>query len=216
MKRELRVTADGSTTLHLPDWGESYHSKNGAIAEAYHVFIKNGFEITSGDVRILEIGFGTGLNALITLMESSKAHRQVSYVAVEGYPLAIEEAFQMNYGLSLGVDESIFKLLHTIPWERAERISPHFSLEKRHLLFENISYNAEMHLIYFDAFGYRVQPELWSESIFRKMYNALLPGGILVTYACRSVIRKNMQAAGFKVEKLVGPPGKREMLRAVK
>ncbi|MEI7509774.1 MAG: tRNA (5-methylaminomethyl-2-thiouridine)(34)-methyltransferase MnmD [Flavobacterium sp.] len=219
MKREIIQTRDGSTTIHLPDWDESYHSKHGAIQEAYHVFIKNGLDLLNGNpAAILEIGFGTGLNTFITYLEAKKINQSIDYVGVEAYPVSIEEALQMNYVAQLeAIEQSkVFITLHQVPWEVQQNISDNFFLTKRKQLIQEIADVKQFDLIYFDAFGFRVQPELWSLEIFNKMFTALRPGGVLVTYACRSSIKKAMLDSGFVVEKLPGAPGKREMLRAIK
>lgn len=219
MKREIIQTQDGSTTIHLPEWNESYHSKHGAIQEAYHVFIKNGLSLFEGQsIAVLEIGFGTGLNAFITCLEAQKnAGQIINYIGVEAYPVALEEALQMNYVQEIDANQSqIFELLHHTDWEENNSISEHFTLVKRKQFFQDINDINAFDLIYFDAFGYRVQPELWSEAIFVALYKALKEHGVLVTYACRTSIKNAMIAAGFSVEKLPGAPGKREMLRATK
>ena len=219
MKREIIQTADGSTTIHLPEWNESYHSKNGAIQEAYHVFIKSGFSLFERKpISILEIGFGTGLNAFITYLEAKKEIQVINYVGVEAHPVILEEVLQMNYVSELDVKNefSIFEKMHASAWENKVMISTSFSLTKRKQLFEDIEDEDAYDLIYFDAFGFRVQPELWSLEIFKKMFKAMKSGGFLVTYACRSSIKSAMLEAGFTIEKLPGAPGKREMLRAKK
>lgn len=218
MKREIIQTQDGSTTIYLPEWDESYHSKHGAIQEAYHVFIKNGFSLFQGKpIAVLEIGFGTGLNAFITCLEVALTKQAVNYVGVEAYPVTMEEAMHMNYATAIAPEsESFFKQLHLAEWEKPTEITNGFTITKRQQFFQDIQDDGLYDLVYFDAFGYRVQPELWSEEVFAAMYKALKSGGVLVTYACRSVIKKAMLAAGFKVEKLPGAPGKREMLRALK
>jgi len=219
LKREILTTGDGSTTIHLPDWDESYHSKHGAIQEAYHVFIKSGLSLFEGKfVSILEIGFGTGLNAFITYLEAQKVNQTIDYVGVEAYPIQIEEALQMNYvsELNASIEKYVFDKMHQISWEEKHTISSNFSLTKRKQFFQDITDENAFDLIYFDAFGFRVQPELWSLEIFQKMYVALKPNGVLVTYACRSSIKNAMLECGFIVEKLPGAPGKREMLRGLK
>lgn len=219
MKREILTTNDGSTTIHLPEWNESYHSKHGAIQEAYHVFIKSGLSLFEGkSVSILEIGFGTGLNAFITYLEAQKSNQVINYVGVEAYPVDVEEALQMNYVSELNAsnEKDIFNKMHQISWEEKKVVSNDFSLTKRKQFFQDISDVDSFDLIYFDAFGFRVQPELWSFDIFKKMYAALKTNGVLVTYACRSSIKNAMIECGFKVEKLPGAPGKREMLRGTK
>lgn len=219
MKREIIITSDGSTSIHLPEWEESYHSKHGAIQEAQHVFIKNGLSLCKGQsVSVLEIGFGTGLNAFITFLESQKSNQNIDYVGVEGFPISAEEVLQMNYVNQLNANqfELEFKKMHQSDWEENVTISQHFRLTKRKQLFNEINCKNQFDIIYFDAFGYRVQPELWSVEIFTKMFEALKEGGILVTYACRGPIKNAMKEAGFQIEKLAGPPGKREMLRGWK
>jgi tRNA U34 5-methylaminomethyl-2-thiouridine-forming methyltransferase MnmC len=219
MKREIITTADGSTSIYLTDWQETYHSKHGAIQEAYHVFIKNGLDLfEQKDISILEIGFGTGLNAFITLLETEKSNQKIDYVGVEAYPISAEEVLSMNFVKELNADNGnhFFEKMHQCDWETKTEISEHFSLTKRKQFFEEIEDIDQFDLIYFDAFGYRVQPDLWSTSIFKKMYNALKDKGILTTYAARGVIKRSMIEVGFTVEKLPGAPGKREMMRGKK
>lgn len=219
MRREIITTSDGSTTIHLPDWDENYHSKHGAIQEAKHVFIANGLSLFQNkSIAILEIGFGTGLNAFITFLESKKLNSTVDYVGVEAYPVSTAEILSMNYvnELDAKAENQIFEQMHTSNWEVKTILSETFCLTKRKQFFAEIEDVAQFDLIYFDAFGYRVQPELWSTEIFRKMYNALKPKGVLVTYAARGVVKRSMIEVGFTVEKLPGPPGKREMFRATK
>jgi tRNA U34 5-methylaminomethyl-2-thiouridine-forming methyltransferase MnmC len=219
MKREIIHTSDGSTTIHLPDWNENYHSKHGAIQEAKHVFIKNGLSLFQNkQVSILEIGFGTGLNAFITFLEAKKLSQTINYTGVEAYPISVDEISSMNYVSELDAEneKSIFDKMHTCDWEQNNILTPKFSLTKRKQFFETIDDVAQFDLIYFDAFGYRVQPELWSTAIFQRMYDALKPNGILVTYAARGVVKRSLIEVGFTVEKLEGPPGKREMFRALK
>ena len=219
MKREIIITSDGSTTIHLPEWNEQYHSKHGAIQEAYHVFIKNGLETcTKSDISILEIGFGTGLNAFITYLESENKSLTVHYDGVEAYPVAIDEVQQLNYVAELDANtfQKQFDLIHEIPWEERKGISKNFSLIKRKQFFHEIEDKDQFDLVYFDAFGARVQPDLWTEEIFAIMFKAMKENGILVTYSAKGSVRRAMQAVGFEVERLPGPPGKREMLRARK
>ncbi|WP_440070000.1 tRNA (5-methylaminomethyl-2-thiouridine)(34)-methyltransferase MnmD [Tenacibaculum discolor] len=216
MKREIIITSDGSTTIHLPDWNEQYHSKHGAIQEAYHVFIRNGLKyVDTKSVSILEIGFGTGLNCFITLLE---ADRNIDYVGVEAYPVAKEEVVKLNYVSELEADDKqdLFDEIHEVSWEEKHNITPDFSLTKRKQFFAEITDENSFDLIYFDAFGARVQPDLWTEDIFKIMFAALKPEGVLVTYSAKGSVRRAMQAVGFDVERLPGPPGKREMLRATK
>lgn len=219
LQREIIQTHDGSTTIHIKEWDECYHSKHGAIQEAQHVFIKNGLSLFQNkEVSILEIGFGTGLNAFITFLESRKMKQSIHYVGVEAYPISAEELVSMNYveELDANGEKEIFEKMHQSNWDEKVELSDHFSLEKRKQFFQEIEDTGQYDLIYFDAFGYRVQPELWSTAIFSKMFASLKDKGILVTYAARGVIKRSMIEAGFTVEKMAGPPGKREMFRATK
>lgn len=217
MERKIITTSDGSTTIELVGWGECYHSKHGAIQEAYHVFIKNGLLLLQEkSVSILEIGFGTGLNAYITFLESQKLKKTIDYVGIEAYPVSLEEAMQMNYWEQLEEPEIVFRKMHEIPWEKSYLMDSHFHLTKKKLFFDEIEAVEQFDLVYFDAFGYPFQPELWSVAIFKKMYAAIKNKGLLVTYAARGPIKRAMQEAGFTVKKVPGPPGKREMMLAFK
>lgn len=213
------MTADGSATIHLPEWQESYHSKHGAIQEAQHVFIKNGFEAsTANPLHILEIGFGTGLNALMTLQHAIRNARTVCYTGVEAFPISAQEAASLNFTKQPGLEQTAgcyFKMHEQSEYD-FKTLHPHFHLRRQTQRFEDFAEINQYDLIYFDAFGYRVQPELWSTDIFNRMYKALRPKGMLVTYAARSVIRRNMESARFRVEKRPGPIGKREMFVAFK
>ncbi|MFD0963879.1 tRNA (5-methylaminomethyl-2-thiouridine)(34)-methyltransferase MnmD [Pseudofulvibacter geojedonensis] len=218
MKREVIITSDGSTTIHLPDWDEQYHSKHGAIQEAYHVFIRKGLDLFSDKVCILEIGFGTGLNAFISYLESTKRNLDINYTGIEAYPIALDEVNKLNYANELNAQEAnkVFKKIHSVSWEEKHLVSENFCILKRQQFFKDIKDKNAFDLIYFDAFGARVQPELWTEEVFEIMYTALKEKGVLVTYAAKGSVRRAMQAVGFTVERLEGPPGKREMLRATK
>lgn len=219
MEREIIKTLDGSTTIHIKEWNENYHSKHGAIQEAKHVFIKNGLALFENkNISILEIGFGTGLNAFITFLESKKLKQHIDYTGVEAYPITSDELESMNYVNELEADDftTVFEQMHAANWEEKNNLDDRFSLTKKKMFFQDIEDSEAYDLIYFDAFGYRVQPELWSTEIFQKMYNALKPNGTLVTYAARGVIKRSMIEVGFTVEKLPGAPGKREMFRASK
>jgi len=219
LKREIIQTLDGSTTIHLPEWDECYHSKHGAIQEAQHVFIKNGLSLfPNKSISILEIGFGTGLNAFITVLEGKKMKQVIEYVGVEAYPVTASEILSMNYveELNANLHREIFEKIHESNWGENIALSDDFTLMKRKQFFEAITDENRFDLIYFDAFGYRVQPELWSTTIFAKMFAALKTNGVLVTYAARGVVKRSMIEVGFTVEKLAGPPGKREMFRATK
>ncbi|MGB5944277.1 MAG: tRNA (5-methylaminomethyl-2-thiouridine)(34)-methyltransferase MnmD [Leeuwenhoekiella sp.] len=223
MRREIVKTADGSTTLYIPDWEEHYHSTHGAINEAKHVFMKMGLQPKFEDkavnsINILEVGFGTGLNALLTVMEALKNGVQINYTGLEAYPLTDVEVKSLNYTELLEgfASAKYFQAIHEAPWNEPQAITENFQLFKNQMLLEDFSEKENLDLIYFDAFCARVQPELWSEAIFEKMFQALRLNGTLVTYSAKGSVRRAMQAAGLKVERLPGPPGKREMLRAIK
>ncbi len=213
------TTGDGSKTIAIEDWNEHYHSTHGAVNEACHVFIDHGLAACKKkEVRILEVGFGTGLNALITLQEAGMRKLAVHYTGVEAFPVTLEEVRQLNYVEELDLPhlKSACQEMHECPWEVPVRLTEDFTLTKLQRDFNQISDQMAYDLIYFDAFGPRVQPELWTEPIFRKMFNALKGNGILVTYSAKGSVRRAMQDVGFMVERLPGPPGKREMLRARK
>ena len=219
MKKEVILTKDGSTTIFIPEWNETYHSKHGAIQEAYHVYIHNGLLLfkEKKKISIMELGFGTGLNCFITYLESVKSNQLINYIGIDAYPLDFESIKKMNYCSELDNNEiPFFETIHTSEWDKPIKIKENFNLHKKKKYFQEVVDFEQFDLIYFDAFGYDVQPELWTQEIFLKMFNSLKKNGILVTYACRSVIIKSMLSCGFKIEKLKGAPGKREMLRCYK
>ncbi|WP_339651796.1 tRNA (5-methylaminomethyl-2-thiouridine)(34)-methyltransferase MnmD [uncultured Maribacter sp.] len=219
MKREIITTGDGSKTIQIMDWQEQYHSKHGAIQEAYHVFIHSGLDLfKSQSLHILEIGFGTGLNAFITLIESEKRNLKINYTGVEAFPVSGEELDQLNYleELNSVLRKNDFNLMHSSLWQEEIEISSEFILRKEQKDFKDIDIIETVDLIYFDAFGARVQPELWTVDIFEIMHRSLKSDGYLVTYAAKGSVRRAMLEVGFLVERLPGPPGKREMLRARK
>lgn len=222
MKRTIITTSDGSKTIQIEGWNEQYHSIHGALQEAKHVYINAGLktflerQTKQNPLTLLEIGFGTGLNALLTALESLNISQEIRYHGIEAYPVTADELQALEYDLLIGSDPSIFRQIHSCSWEETQKILPHFSIVKRQAFFSDIAEANAYDVIYFDAFGPRVQPHLWIESIFKKMYEALRPNGLLVTYCAKGSVRRSMQAVGFEVERLAGPPGKREMLRATK
>lgn len=221
MQRKLVKTEDGSHSLFVEALDENYHSIYGAIQEAKHVFIEAGLHYfkAKAALRILEIGFGTGLNAFVTYLENQTNQQQIDYVGVEAFPVVSSEYNMLNYAKELEADvhQSQFLKLHEVAWEGSQTIDTHFKLTKLETTFEALkiaSYHFD--IIYFDAFAPSAQPELWSQEIFDKMYAALKPNGILVTYCAKGVVKRTMKAAGFTIEGLPGPKGKREMTRAIK
>lgn len=217
MERSLITTGDGSSSIFVPHLNEHYHSIHGAVQESAHVFLKMGLDLflpQSEPIQILEIGLGTGLNALMTLAAADE--QVIHYTAIEKYP--VEQALwsAVNYTKMLNRPDlaETFTLLHTADWNSPFSLSPTFQLLKLQGEIESFEPGQDFHLIYFDAFAPEKQPELWTQVIFDKMFRLLKPGGALVTYCAKGVVRRTMIAAGFRVEKLPGPPGKREMLRA--
>jgi len=221
MNTQLIRTDDGSHTLFVPSLNEHYHSTFGAIRESTHIFINAGFhaaKVQGTPLNIFEAGFGTGLNAFLTLREAENSVIPVHYTTIEAFPLEEAVTRSLNYPDLLGENgPSSFRDIHNAAWEKEIRISDHFTLLKIHDKLENhLLPHESYHLVYFDAFGPDVQPELWTETIFTKLYQALKPGGILVTYSVKGSVKRALRSAGFLVEKLPGPPGKREITRASK
>jgi len=217
-KRELQITADGSHTLFVPSMDEHYHSVNGAIQESKHVFIEAGFRrINTECIRILEIGFGTGLNAFLTLQETEMSKKSVSYYSVERYPLDAEIVAHLNYGdLIWPEKKELFHTLHSVAWNQPVSITDQFILHKIKGDSNTCELPSDLDLVYFDAFAPEKQPEMWKPEIFTKLGTLVRKGGIIVTYCAKGEVRRNMQAAGFRMERLPGPPGKRHMLLGIK
>lgn len=219
LDRKIIQTEDGSQTLYIPGLDENYHSTHGAIQESKHVFIKAGLEQCTDKktVNILEIGFGTGLNAILTQQYAEKNQIEIFFQTIEKYPLTSKEYNILNYPEILGSDtKEAFIKMHTQAWENPIKTSNFFTLQKHQADLEFADFKPCFDLIFFDAFAPTIQPNLWTTKIFIKMYYALIKNGLLVTYSAKGQVRRNMIEAGFKVERLAGPPGKREMLRAFK
>lgn len=220
MKLELKHTADGSSTFYLPDMDEQYHSLNGALTESQHVFLKMGFQFHSEPNPIVfEVGFGTGLNALLTGWQAKVTGRQVFYIAIEKFPLSQEMVKELDYGRFIPKNgQKLFSDLHRCQWDEQVQLTPFFRLLKIRADFTGGEWKLPVNcnIVYFDAFGPDKQPEMWEPQVFTRLYKQLLPGGVLVTYSAKGEVRRRLQAAGFGVERLPGPPGKKEMLRAIK
>lgn len=220
MKKEIVKTTDGSYTLYVPELDETYHSTNGALQESLHVFIKEGLQFRSDlkEITILEVGFGTGLNALTTLQELDSTSQKVQYTSLEAYPLEWELVDKLNYMSLVEVKQysGPFKLMHTCSWGNFTAITPCFSLRKLKIKLQEVSFENEFDIIYFDAFAPQVQPNLWTEEIFASMYKSLKKNGVLVTYCAKGTVKRALKAVGFELQSIPGPPGKREMSRAVK
>src|SRR4030095_16144574 len=229
MKRSLIITKDGSHTISVPEMNVSYHSLHGAIQESRHVFINQGLRFfqnnnATAELHVLEMGFGTGLNALLTLLEAGP-NLNIHYTAIELFPLKIEEANALNYCEQIKRQDLLpsFVKMHRCEWERDVAINPFFTIHKLQLSLLNIqnsnffrNSSLRPNIVYFDAFAPAAQPELWPKDVFEILYVILKDKGILVTYCSKGEVRRAMQAAGFAVEKIPVTPGKREIVRALK
>jgi tRNA U34 5-methylaminomethyl-2-thiouridine-forming methyltransferase MnmC len=230
VKVELVKTSDGSDTLFRRDLNQHYHSTFGAVEESVHIFIRAGLlnvidqhlneqPDQSNPVRILEVGFGSGLNTMLTQVEAEKLSIPIHYSAVEAYPLNEGQWSSLNYPTLAvcGENPGIFHMIHKSAWNIPVKISDYFIIEKIRTKLESfVPPENSFDLVYFDAFGPDAQPELWTEEIFRNIAQGLRPLGLLVTYSVKGTIVKALKAAGFQTEKLPGPAGKRHILRAVK
>ena len=216
---EIRVTGDGSKTIFLPELNETYHSSNGAVQESRHIFIQNGLDLVEnkGNIRILEVGFGTGLNALLSASWAEKNNQPIQYIGIEANPLPPELCFQLDYPRHIGQHaDKIYDELIRCDWEIDNQLTTHFSIQKREMKIQDFVAFEPMDLIYFDAFGPRVQAEMWDITILEKMFQSLKSGGALVTYCAQGQFKRDLKAVGFQIESLPGPVGKREMTRAIK
>ncbi len=221
MPNQLFETADGSHSILSEQFGVSYHSKHGAIQETQHVFINAALRfkaLLQKELSILDIGFGTGLNAYMTLIEATHRNLSVDYTGYEAFPISIEQAKALNYPALLNISDTIypFQLLHECDWEQRIAINNHFSFQKCLQTFDQITDQNRFDMVYFDAFAPNAQPDLWKQPLLEKMYQALKPDGVFVTYCAKGEVKRTLKAVGFQVERLKGPPGKREMTRAIK
>jgi tRNA U34 5-methylaminomethyl-2-thiouridine-forming methyltransferase MnmC len=219
MTIQLVITEDGSTTLFIPELNEHYHSIHGAVQESTHIFIHSGYsQIHTFPARIFEAGFGTGLNAFLTFLVSEKAGTSVHYTTIEKFPLEDHIVRLLNYPeMTDPAKAKVFKYIHDAHWDQDIVISEYFTLHKikgdlREVQLKDSAYD----LVYFDAFGPDVQHELWTEEIFQMLYRSMKKGACLVTYSVKGSVTRALKAAGFSMEKLPGPPGKRQMTRATK
>ncbi|MCY7351810.1 MAG: tRNA (5-methylaminomethyl-2-thiouridine)(34)-methyltransferase MnmD [Cytophagaceae bacterium] len=220
----LLTTTDGSHTLFSERFGQAYHSAHGALTESRRVYLELGFEYVAGQnppVRVLEMGFGTGLNALLTWMEAEKRGLPVQYTALEAYPIGLEDVAVLNYDQVLKSNR--LRALHEAAWGEDVSLSEWFTLRKMATTLEEFCADGErgspveeVDVIYFDAFGPRTQPELWTAEIFTALAKRLRSGGVLTTYSSKGSVRRALKQAGFTVEKHRGPPGKLEVVRAIK
>lgn len=224
MQRNLIVTKDGSHSVAIPEWKASYHSLYGALQESLHVYIESGLKYwfnqhaAASRCVIFEMGFGTGLNALLSVIEAKKLQRRLIYEAVEAFPLEDSITQQLNYCEALEAPswQPVFESLHSGEWNKTQEITDLFSFKKIHAPLAEYTPTEPINIIFYDAFAPAAQPELWTQEVFEHMLNILAPDGMLVTYCSKGDVRRALQAAGFSVEKIPGPPGKREMIRASK
>lgn len=209
------ITADQSPTLYLPELDEHFHSINGALQESLHIFINAGLkQIKKNNINILEVGFGTGLNAVLTYNEAKISKQKILYETIEKYPLPIniiEDLLTDNFP-----EKDIAIQIHKAKWEKKVKISDNFHLKKVKTDLKNFIPNNYYNLIYFDAFSPDKQPDLWTEDIFVKLYNATKENGILVTYSVKGTVKQALRNAGYFVKRLPGPAGKRHILQAIK
>ena len=214
---EIRTTNDGSPTLYNNAISESYHSIFGARNESMHIFIAQGLnQCKKETIDVLEVGFGTGLNAFLAALEAQKTKKKIHYVTVELYPLPAEIYTQLHYATN-AEEAHLFEQLHTCDWERNVQITPHFSITKLQVDVRTVTFKKTFDCLFFDAFSPEKQPDLWEVAIFQKMYKAMNSSGLLTTYCAKGSVRRTLQSIGFVVERLAGPiGGKREILRARK
>ncbi len=215
---EIQLTSDGSQTLYLPEMDEHYHSVNGAIQESVHVYLEAGFrQISATTIQVLELGFGTGLNAFLTALEAETQGKQVHYTSLEKYPLPDDFTGRLNYPSAVSPSHSsLFTAIHDCNWEIPVRLSDYFTLHKIKTDFSDYKYPGPYDVVYYDAFAPDKQPGVWSQELFNRIYASMNDHGILTTYCAKGNIRRMMLQAGFSVERIPGPPGKRQMLRAWK
>ena len=217
MSNKLVITNDGSHSIFNPEVNETYHSKHGAIVEAEYVFIKNGLLAENKkQFSILEVGFGTGLNALLTAQKAQQKKIAINYHGIELYPVPKESYIQLNFTELIGEEKSKLLNLHECNWEEEHVINKFFKLTKNEIALENYTSKTKFDIIYFDAFSPEKQAELWTAEIFQNMYDLLKEDGFLITYCAKGVVKRTMKAVGFEIVVLDGPPGKRQMTRANK
>jgi len=215
---EIVTTEDGSHSIYVQALDEHYHSVHGAFTESQHVFIEAGLkQLKNSHIRILEMGFGTGLNALLTFVEANKSNISIYYTGIEKYPLERTITDSLNYESIIDPAwKGMFKLIHDSQWQQEVLIKPGFILKKVQCDMHEMGEVDEFDLVYFDAFAPEKQPELWTEDLFNHIFLSMRSNSILTTYSSKGTVRRNLEAAGFRVEKIPGPPGKREMTRAYK
>ncbi len=218
---QIIPTADGSDTLYAPGLDEHYHSVFGAITESEWVFIRSGLQFSRqpAGISVFEVGFGTGLNALLACHFAIAHNRQIIYHTIEKYPVAQDIATRLNFAGCLPyIPEAaaLFQAVHLSPWNQVVNLHPCFAMQKIQGDMTVFTPEVCYDVVFFDAFSPDRQPEMWTAEIFRKLYEHMHTGGVLTTYCVKGLVKRRLKEAGFAIEKLPGPPGKREILRAVK
>ena len=216
-KKEILKTTDGSNTIYIPEMDETYHSHHGALAESKHIFIETGLKhIDKKIINVFEVGFGTGLNAMLTCLAADD--KRINYDTIELYPVSADLIDQVEYKALFEVDEqALFSKLHDCKWEEKVSITDQFNIHKIEADFTKFNYQSKYDLIYFDAFAPNKQEEMWTEELLQKLYHACNEGAVLVTYCVRGTVKRALKKVGFQIKKMPGPvDGKREMLRAIK
>jgi tRNA U34 5-methylaminomethyl-2-thiouridine-forming methyltransferase MnmC len=218
MNCELILTEDGSNSLYVPEIDECYHSTHGAVQESRHIFIEAGLkQCVKSEAKVLEVGFGTGLNAFLVMVEAERSGMHIQYTSLEKYPVEVEKALRLNYPEELSPENrNCFELMHTSPWNEEVQITPFFTLKKMETDFTRYTLEDQFDVVFFDAFSPEKQPEMWTQERFEMIFEHCSGGAILTTYCAKGIVRRAMQAAGFLVERLPGPPGKREILRGIR
>lgn len=219
--RTLVTTEDGSHSIFAPQFNEHYHSIHGAIQESDHIFIDNGLKEalkSKSNISIFEMGFGTGLNAFLTLIFALNHSIEIRYSAIEAFPVEGEMLKRLNYAeiMKANCPKDYFAQIHSVPWEKWNRIIDNFQIKRHYTSLLDYQPGENYDLVYFDAFAPDAQPELWTADVFKTIFDSMNSGGILVTYCCKGDVKRNLKSSGFTIEKLPGPPGKREILRARK
>jgi tRNA U34 5-methylaminomethyl-2-thiouridine-forming methyltransferase MnmC len=221
LRREIKVTGDGSKTLFIPEWDENYHSSHGAVQEAKHVFLKYGLGeiVYKNEINVFEVGFGTGLNAILTYEYAIENQLKINYDSIEAFPITSEEVELLDYVSLFDNQETkgIYLQMHSCAWDEPIKVSENFTLTKIHnKLEQHVLIQNQYDIIFFDAFGPRVQEGMWSKVHFENLYHSLKKGGLFVTYCAKGQVKRDLKSVGFEVETLPGPPGKREMTRGKK
>ena len=217
MERIIVPTKDKSKTIYVPELNEHYHSTFGAIQESLHVYIEAGMNFTKKNpLTIFEVGFGTGLNAYLSLLNAQQRQINTAYYSIDNFPLEMSLISKLNYPELMGQYYEVYNNMHKCKWDQWNTLTSHFKLMKIQSDINDFICNFSYDVVYFDAFGPEVQPEMWEEKIFKKIAGALNPKGIITTYSAKGTVKRILENLGMKIETIQGPEGKREMIRAIK